>query len=101
MKQISEIIKDEEIKRCSCGSAAFFDWGLQLLNSAEQYLGPRYNGYTGSDGIRVCANCRKPVLLKGGDLYDCSEYISPEQIHRLISWSQDKPVSVPTHGMDP
>jgi hypothetical protein len=101
LKDLSEIFADEDIKRCSCGSAAFFDWGIIIMESSVKYPEARFKDFTGSDHVKICVGCQKPVLLHGGDLYDASEYVDKAEIGRLIEWSQTRKSLVPAKIMDP
>lgn len=101
MRELSEIFKDEEIVRCNCGSAAFFDWGITLLGTVREGAErtERYKGMALDEKVRVCMSCQKPVVLYGGDLFDASEFIDKKQIAELIS--REKASHVPGHTMDP
>lgn len=86
MKQLSELWKDEKIARCSCGSAAFFDCGVEILDTATGYTSPRYADYADRNHVKICVDCRKAVVIHGGDLYDASEYIGADQIEKHMRW---------------
>lgn len=101
LRQLDEIYKDEDIVRCECGSAAFFDWGIQLVTKAVKYPGHRTEDFAGSSHVKICVGCKRPVLLYDGDLYDAAEFVDKEDIDQLIRWSQEKNAKVPTKVMDP
>jgi hypothetical protein len=101
MKHLSEIYKDEAIKRCSCGSAAFFDCGIEMINSAAPYLSARYKDFADRDHVKICVECKKAIILFGGELYDASEYISADQIASYVSFRKASGGIGPTPGKVP
>lgn len=101
LRQLDEIFKDSEIIRCDCGSAAFFDWGIQISTTAVKYPGHRTEGYASANHVKICVCCKKPVVHYDGDLYDASEFVDKGAIDQLIRWSQEKNAKVPTKVMDP
>lgn len=101
LRQLDEIFKDADIIRCECGSAAFFDWGIQIIEHSTKYPGHRTQDWSHGNNVKICVDCKKPVVLHEGDLYDASEFVDHTAIDQLIRWSQEKNAKVPTKVMDP
>lgn len=101
MKHLSEIFPDDKIKRCSCGSAAFFDCGIEMVNSSVQYPGDRFNDSASRDHVKVCVDCKRAVVMYGGDMYDASEYISTDQIASYVNFRKASGGLGPTPGKIP
>ena len=98
LKQVSEIYKDDTIKRCTCGSAAFFDCGIELINTAYPAIAARYKDFADRDHVKVCVDCKRPVIIYAGEMYDISEYISTQQIENYMKWRSQRTDAHPTPG---
>ena len=74
----------------SCGSAVFFDWGLQVLNTtpiADVRGGniDRFNDYAQPNSVKICARCNTPFLLQAGELIDLSDELTTEDVQGIIA----------------
>lgn len=98
---LSTVIPEEKILRCSCGSAAFFDWGVKLLSTISFGQSPRYQDFAQNANVNICAECNRPAIQLDGDLYDASEYVSAEQVRSIIAEAQARQHTVPAKVMDP
>ena len=76
-----------------CGSAVFYDWGLQILsrgdyNSIQGGLSERFKDYASANTVKICARCNTPYLLEHGTLIDLSEELSGEDVRAILARGQ-------------
>lgn len=81
--------KLENVHRCECGSAVFFDWGIEILtkeNSASVRGGviDSYRDYATRNAVKVCTRCNTPYVIEMGTIVDVSSELGPEEIQNLI-----------------
>ncbi len=89
------------VYRCSkgdCGSAAFFDWGIELLEETQSYnsivadrdsatkaeLISDWSGKASRHHVKVCVLCFTPYILEAGKLVDVSEEIETEMLRGMF-----------------
>jgi hypothetical protein len=105
LPSLAEIFVESKIepKRCSCGSFAFFDWGVKLLSMiAGNYGGSKRSAdWEQSENVLICASCQKPVVQHDGKLYDASEFISAAEVKQLIEYGAARRHKTPLRAMDP
>lgn len=101
LQKLSTILDPEKVRSCSCGSYAFFAWGVKMITTEDYGVAPRNRGFTATDELVICANCHLPVSLVGGEMYDASEYVTAEDVARIIEYSQAREQRVPVRAMDP
>lgn len=101
MKSIQELYPPDNVIRCDCGSAAFFDWGVQIIPTANYGKSPRGQDYSSGANVKICAACLKPAIIVDGDVYDASAYVTAQQVKDIIRRGQTKEHLVPAKTMDP
>jgi DNA-directed RNA polymerase subunit RPC12/RpoP len=79
--------------RCPCGSAVFYDWGLQMLHSTPtpSVRGgnvERFNDWVQGSNVKICARCNTPYIIEAGTLVDVSDELGPEEIKSIIARGQ-------------
>lgn len=85
LKSLEEIFDKDKLVRCpNCQSATFLDWGMQILETAAQIPGKRFEGIAQPVGVKICTDCQLPVVHYGGDLYDASDFVTAKAIQQLI-----------------
>lgn len=101
LAKLSTIISPEKVKSCACGSYAFFAWGVKMVTTEDYGSAPRNRNYTATDELVICSNCHLPISIVGGEMYDASEYVTKEDVRRIIEYSQAREQRVPVRAMDP
>ena len=88
------------LKRCpadlgdgECGSAVFYDWGLELLDARDSLDirgGPaeRYKDWAQSNQVKICVRCTTPYVIQSGELVDVSAELSAEDVKAVLSRGQ-------------
>lgn len=87
--------------RCTCGSTAFFDWGVKILVRESSGKHARFQEYAGNVNVEICAQCNKPVVILAGEMYDASEFISADQVNDLLKYGATREHVTPLRAMDP
>jgi hypothetical protein len=101
VKSLKDIHPPDDLIRCDCGSCCFFDWGVKVIVAGNYGKSPRCQDYTTTDNVQICAGCLKPVMVKDGDIYDASDYVSANQVRDILKRGQTKEHVVPERVMDP
>lgn len=102
LPKLSTVLSEDKIHTCTCGSHAFFSWGIKLMNTESPGLPlPRLHNMARDNEVMICAKCHKPVVMLGGDMYDASEYISSDQVKEIIMFGQSREHKAPLRAMDP
>ena len=90
----------EHLKRCpaklgdsECGSAVFYDWGLELLDTKPTQDirgGPseRFKDWASGNRIKICVRCTTPYIVEAGDLVDISAELSGEDVKSVLTRGQ-------------
>ena len=100
LPMLSEVLAKEKVHQCVCGSFAFFAWGVKLLFRGDYGLG-RSRDWGTWEELVICAGCHRPVVVNGGDMYDATEFVTPEEVERLILYGAARQHRVPVSVMDP
>lgn len=101
LTKLSTILDKDQVQSCSCGSYAFFAWGVKMITTENYGAAPRNRNFTATDELVICANCHLPVSMVGGEMYDASEFVTKEDVERIIEYSQARHQRVPVRAMDP
>ncbi len=87
------------VYRCvknECGSAAMFDWGIELLEETQKFPSIKadnkgkqeelddWAGKVNRHHVKVCAACFTPYIIEAGKLVDVSEEIDEETLRGLF-----------------
>lgn len=88
-----------KVYRCvydACGSATFFDWGIELLEETQKFPGIRVDsegspeeladwaGKAARHHVKVCVACFTPYILEASKLVDVSEEVDPEMLRGMF-----------------
>lgn len=76
-----------------CGSAVFYDWGIELFHSSP--VGDvrggnmeRFNDWTQGSNVKICVRCTTPYIVQAGELIDISAELSAEDVKAILTRGQ-------------
>lgn len=87
------------VYRCAirdCGSSAFFDWGIELLEETQKFRGIQIDdagkseeladwaGKLSRHHVKVCVLCFTPYIIEAGKLVNVSEEVEPEMLRGMF-----------------
>ena len=100
LPMLSTVFEEDKVFKHSCGSHAFFAWGIKIITKESIGKHSRLQDMPGDSEVMVCSNCLGPVVIMGGVMYDASEYISKEEIDDILMYGQARQHATPLKAMD-
>lgn len=100
LPKLSTVVDPENVFTHTCGSSAFFAWGIKIMVRESIGKHPRLQNMANYDEVIVCAKCLGPVVILGSVMYDASEYVSKEQVNDILMYGQAREHKTPLKVMD-